>query len=192
MSTSVHSSAALWNQKVSDWLSDSVTRSPFELSWTAKKGRRAKKSSTTPLWGHRLPVRALALSALRARAGWKKCILSPTPPDNLPLLLGSGFLCAFNPRGPRPRGPWLRRIRGPAPCSEGLTCKSLWRLNHFWHEQLSGLVVLAIQRHKTYLTCGRFATWVTTTVLYVLPRTTRRSCIRLRGFESPEDHVDVK
>ena len=31
-------------------------------------GRRAKKSYPTPLWGHRLPVKALALSALSLRA----------------------------------------------------------------------------------------------------------------------------
>ena len=35
---------------------------PF--SW-GEPGRRAKKSYPTPLWGHRLPVTALALSARR-------------------------------------------------------------------------------------------------------------------------------
>ena len=45
-------------------------------------------------------------------------------PDNLPLLLVSGFLCAAcNPSGPRPRGPWLRRMRGPAPWSPDRGCK---------------------------------------------------------------------
>ena len=34
-----HSSEALKNQKVSDWL----TRSPIELSWTAKKRKHAQK-----------------------------------------------------------------------------------------------------------------------------------------------------
>ena len=43
---------------------------PF--SW-GEPGRRAEKSSPTPLWGHRLPVTALALSARRPcgpRTGW--------------------------------------------------------------------------------------------------------------------------
>ena len=48
---------------------------PF--SW-GEPGRRAENSSPTPLWGHRLPVTALALSARRPcgpRTGWMIIII---------------------------------------------------------------------------------------------------------------------
>ena len=38
---------------------------PSSGSLLKKNGRRTKKSSPTPLWGHHLPVTALALSARR-------------------------------------------------------------------------------------------------------------------------------
>ena len=74
---------------------------------------------------------------------WTSINIKEVKPDSLPLLLGSGFLWACKPSGPRPKAPWLRRIRGPAPCSAPLGCNKTIHIlkSHLWKGRLLSFLI---------------------------------------------------
>ena len=69
--------------------------------------RRAKKSSPTPLGGHRLPVTALALSARRPFKSWIKCRTATLQVNAKPVFTAStGRIAPLSRRNRRTWQPW--------------------------------------------------------------------------------------